>query len=315
VDSRLLEYFLRVAELGSINKAAADLHLSQPALSRHIASLEHEMGTQLFNRTRGGITLTDSGKLLSDRARPLLRQFAILKEQVAEKVAGQLAIGIPPSLQYVFTSAFVREMTTQYPGVFLRVYEGMSHVLRDYIFAGLLDLCIIPFNASPAVGYRQTAIVREPLVLVGRAQEGLQPEDPAPLSRLDGMRLVLPGRPNVLREQIEHMLRRKGMEFRIAVETDTLTLCLELAQQGMGYAVVPACAIYQHSLGNTISWAPVQGMFVTWALLENRARTHSQAVREGRKVVIHTVAESLAARTWFGAERVGSSLPKEHFRG
>ena len=55
MDSKLLEYFLRIAELGSINKAAADLHLSQPALSRHVASLEHEMGTKLFNRTQGGV--------------------------------------------------------------------------------------------------------------------------------------------------------------------------------------------------------------------------------------------------------------------
>ena len=85
MDSRLLEYFLRVAELGSINKAAADLHLSQPALSRHVAALEHEMGTKLFNRSQGGVQLTDAGNLLSDRARPLLRQFTMLKAQIGEK--------------------------------------------------------------------------------------------------------------------------------------------------------------------------------------------------------------------------------------
>lgn len=310
MDSRLLEYFLRVAELGSINKAAADLRLSQPALSRHIALLEHEMGTKLFNRTQGGVHLTEAGKLLSDRARPLLRQFAILKEQVGEKAAGQLAIGIPPSWQKVFTSAFAGNMLDECPGVLLRVYEGVSNMLRDYMFAGLLDLCIVPFDPSPAAGYRQTALVREPLVLVGKAEDGLVPEEPAPVSRLDGMRLVLPGRPNMLRAQVEHSLGRKGMEFRVAVETDALTLCLQLARQGAGYTVVPACAIYQHGLGNTISWAPIRGMCMTWALWENQARTHSQAVREGRRLATRTVSESLASRKWFGAERVGSSLPR-----
>lgn len=54
MDVRLLDYFLRVAELGSINKAAASLRLSQPALSRHIALLEHEMGNKLFHRSQGG---------------------------------------------------------------------------------------------------------------------------------------------------------------------------------------------------------------------------------------------------------------------
>ena len=53
-----LQYFLRVAELGSINRAALDLNLSQPALSRNIAALEHEVGTALFLRRRDGVKLT-----------------------------------------------------------------------------------------------------------------------------------------------------------------------------------------------------------------------------------------------------------------
>ncbi|MDB5911685.1 MAG: transcriptional regulator, LysR family, partial [Ramlibacter sp.] len=180
MESRLLEYFLRVGELGSINKAAADLQLSQPALSRHIASVEHEMGTQLFTRTQGGVVLTEAGKLLADRARPLLRQFAILKEQVGEMAAGQVAIGIPTSWQSVFTSPLVERMTQRFPGVTLRVHEAVSNLLRDYMFAGLLDLCVVPFATTPAAGYRQTALVREPLVLVGSKTAGLDPGDPVP---------------------------------------------------------------------------------------------------------------------------------------
>ncbi|MFA7625212.1 MAG: LysR family transcriptional regulator, partial [Pusillimonas sp.] len=92
MDSRVLECFLRVAELGSINRAAVDLNLSQPALSRQIAGLEHEMQVQLFIRSQGGVRLTEAGKLLSDRVRPLLRQFAVIKAQVGERAAGLLAI-------------------------------------------------------------------------------------------------------------------------------------------------------------------------------------------------------------------------------
>ena len=308
MDSRLLEYFLRVAELGSINKTAVDLHLSQPALSRHIAALEHEMGTKLFNRTQGGVHLTEAGKLLADRARPLLRQFTILKEQVGEKAAGQLAIGIPPSWQHVFTSPFVEKLVGQYPEVKLRVYEGVSNVLRDYMLLGLLDLCVIPFDASSAAGFRQTPLVREPLVLVGNAREGLSVNEPVPLSRLNGLKLILPGRPNVIRTQIEHSLVRKGMVFHAAVETDTLALCLDLARQGIGLTVVPACALYARDFGDSVSWAPIPGLYVTWALWENQARTHSQAVREGRNLVLSTLTDTLASKDWYGAERLGSLL-------
>ena len=310
MDSRLLEYFLRVAELGSINKAAADLRLSQPALSRHVGSLEHEMGTKLFNRSQGGVQLTDAGKLLSDRARPLLRQFTMLKAQIGEQAAGQLAIGIPPTWQRAFTSTFAERMIDQYPNVTLRLHEGVSHVLRDYMFAGLLDLCIVPFDTLPAAGYRQTPMMREPLVLVGSVAAELDPAEGIPISRLDGVKLVLPGRPNVLRAQGEHTLARKGMVFRLVVETDTPTLCLDLARRGRGFTVVPAGALYKHEFADSLSWAPIRGLFMTWALCENQARTHSQAVREGRQLVIATLAEALGAKVWFGAEPVGGAAAR-----
>lgn len=308
MDSRLLEYYLRVAELGSINRAAADLGLSQPALSRHIASLEHEMQAQLFVRSQGGVRLTDAGRLLADRSRPLLRQFAILKEQVGERAAGQLSVGIPPSWHQALTSAFVARLLDEYPGIMLRMYEGVSNLLREHLLAGLLDLCIVPFDQTPATGYKQTPLLREPLVLVGHVESGLAFHEPVSVTHLDGLKLILPARPNMLRTQIENALNRKSMTFRTIVETDTLRLCLELAGRSSGYTVVPACALQGHGLGDSIQWAPIKGMYLTWALYENEARAHSQAVLEGRRLLLSTLAESLESGSWYGAENVGRSL-------
>ena len=143
MDSRLIEYFLRVAELGSINKAATDLRLSQPALSRHIALLEHQLRAKLFTRTQGGVQLTEAGTLLVERARPILRQLTWLVEQVGDRAAGQLAIGIAPSWRNLFTSNFVARLVADYPRVRLRVHEGVSHELRDVMHAGMLDLAAV----------------------------------------------------------------------------------------------------------------------------------------------------------------------------
>lgn len=310
MDSQLLDYFLRVSELGSINKAAADLHLSQPTLSRHMALLEHALGAQLFARTRHGVHLTDAGRLLADRARPLLRQFAILQEQVGERASGHLSIGVPTSWHTVFTLAFVKRLATNSDGLRLRVYEGLSNVLREYLLAGLLDLCIAPLAPTRTTGYRQTRLLREPLALVEQARAGLDPRRPVHVNRLAGVKLVLPARPNVLRQQVELALAQEGLPFRVDVETDTLALCLDLVSQGIGSTVVPACALIPHQEGGEISWAPVQGLSVTWALYENQARGHSQAVREGRKLALAAVAEGLRAGRWIGAEAVLSSQVK-----
>lgn len=301
MHTRLLEYMLRVAELGSINKAALDLNLSQPTLSRHIASLEQTMGAKLFIRTQGGVTLTEAGKLLADRARPLLRQFSMLRDQVGEMATGQLSIGVPTSWQKVFTSRFVGTLVGQHPEIKLRVHEGVSNILRDSLLAGVLDLCVIPFDPAPPTGYTQTPLVREPLVLLGSSRENLHSGESTPLPRIDGAKLILPGRPNAITSQIEHMLKRKGMHFNLAIETDTLGLCLDLAKEGHGLTIVPACALYEHSMSN-ISWSPLRGLYLTWSLFESQARSHSQAVNEGRRLVHSTLAKAIAPDIWYGAE-------------
>lgn len=305
MDLRALEMFLRVAELGSINKAAANLRMSQPTLSRHVAVLEHEMRCPLFTRTQAGVILTDAGRLLADRARPLLRQFTLMKEQVGERAAGLLAVGTPPAWQHLFTSRFVEMLTRDQPGISLRVHEGLSNVLRDYMFAGVLDLAVVPFHAPPPPGYAQTALVREPVVVVGSAADDLQPDTAVPITRLHGQRLVLPSKPNALRVQIEHALERKGLKFHLVVETDALSLYLDLARRGVGLTVIPASSLHGAQADRSIRWAPLKGQLVTWAVCENTARSHSPAVREGRKLLVHTIAQVVQSRSWPGAEMVG----------
>jgi LysR family nitrogen assimilation transcriptional regulator len=305
MESRLLEYFLRVAELGSINKAAADLRLSQPALSRHIATLESEMGSQLFTRSQSGVHLTESGKLLSERSRPLLRQFAILREQVGESAAGQLSIGVPPAWYSIFTTPFIERLVAQFPHIALRVHSGVSHSLQDAMMAGVLDLCVLPFAAAPPVGFKQTPLLREPMLLVAAARHGLKRDEPTSFDRLEGVRLVLPAKPSVVRSHVEHMLSRKGVRHGSTVETDSMNLCLALARRGVGMTIVPACSVIEPVDGKELSWSPIRGLFLTWALFENQARSHAPAVREGRRMLLATLHSVAKSSVWPGVQTMG----------
>jgi LysR family transcriptional regulator, nitrogen assimilation regulatory protein len=188
------------------------------------------------------------------------------------------------------------------------VHEAVSNVLRELMAARLLDLAIVPYDPAPMAGYEQTTLLREPLVLVGPASQKLAERGPVPLASLDGLKFVVPGRPNVARVQIEKAMERKGMQFRLALESDTLQLCLSLVRRGIGHTVVPASSLYGIDANQDLSWAPVKGQFVTWAALENTARSHSRSVREARKLLIRTVADALRLDLWPGAEPVGDSL-------
>jgi len=303
MNPKFLEYFLRVAEFGSINKAALDLHMSQPALSRHISALEHQMRVKLFTRTPGGVRLTEAGSMLCERARPLLRQIALLDDELSQHAAGQVALGMPPSWQRMITGPLVKRLAAELPSVTIRVYEGINNVLRDYMQAGLIDAGVVAYSVPRVPHFSRLPLVREPLLLVGDRKAGLRSDDPVTLSRLRHTKIVLPGRPNVIRRYVENILSRHHHPFQIAVEAESLALCLELARQGVGYTVMPYCALHEHPHGSEFTWAPIRHLELTWVLVENDSRMHSSAVREARRLLLDEVSGRLSRNEWLGAER------------
>lgn len=306
MNSKLLEYFLRVAELGSINKAAVDLRLSQPALSRNISLLEHEMGTGLFVRGRGGVRLTEPGKLLFERARPLLRQFAVLKEEIGELAQGQVSVGFPPSWRSVLTAEFAETLLSSNSGIQIRIHEAVSHSLRKQIAEGLLDICIAPADNTASEAYRQTQIVHEPLVLAGGPSSQLSPDKSIPITALERLPMIIPSRPNLMRAKFEHAMAISGVELSVSIETDTLALCLELSARDAGYTVVPRCAVLNMPETSAVRWAPIEGLPVVWSMFVNTRRTHSQAVRYCRNEIIRITKATIAAKRWSGAKFLAS---------
>lgn len=307
MNPRLLEYFLRVAEFGSINRAASDLRVSQPALSRHLAALEHEVGTLLFVRDSRGVRLTDAGSLLAERARPILRQIELLRGEMGRLAISQVAIALPPSLQRRVSIPFSLLVVQDLPHIALRVYEGMTHAVRDLMAAGLVDMGVMAFQPRPLGQYEQVPLAREPLFLVGERESGLRLDAQVPLVRLAGIKLILPGRPNAIRLIVENSLRRSKHAYKSALEVETLALCLELAKQGIGYTVMPYSAIFEHPDAGAFAAAPVRGLYITWALHVSHAREHATAVRQVRAVLEKVVRDRLSSGAWHGAEAIAAS--------
>lgn len=301
MNAKLLDYFLRVAEMGSINKAAVDLRLSQPALSRNISLLEHEMGTALFHRSRGGVSLTEPGKLLYDHARPLMRQFTTLKEQVGQLAQGTVAMGFPPSWRNIVAIRLAQSLLRGENRIQVRINESVSHVLREQLADGSLDLCIAPADAAPSEHYRQTRLVSDPMVLVGGQDMEETLGNPVPLATLDGLPVIIPSRPNIMRAKIEHQMAMLGLDLNVVIETDTLSLCLDLAARGDGYTVVPRCALISPGIPIEPRWRQIADMDIVWSLFENTKRSHSHAVRHCVREIKRIVSERLSEGDWTGA--------------
>lgn len=279
MDLTLVECFLRVAELGSINRAAEDMEMTQPALSRRISALEYDLGTPLLIRGARGVSLTEAGMKLANGAPPVLRLAGLLREEIGLQVRTQVSIGLPFSMHRLITSPFAADEIRKQTNVTLRVYEGFIHQLRDWMQQALIDVAVLDSRGINPEAVEHTPLVREQLLLVGPANAGLRADTPVDAESVGACRLILPGRPNFIRQSVDAYLKSHGQKFRRAADAETLPLCLALVKDGLGFTAMPYCALHENPVMETLTAAPIEGLHVTWSINVGQARRHAASVR------------------------------------
>jgi LysR family nitrogen assimilation transcriptional regulator len=149
MDLKQLEYFVRVAELGSFTRAAVALDIAQPALSRQVRLLEVELHQTLLTRNGRGAVPTEAGKLLLAHGRGILHQVDRAREELGRvrgSLAGRVAVGLPSSLARVLTVPLTRAFRRQMPDATISISEGLSVAMQEsLVMAGwTLQCCTTP---------------------------------------------------------------------------------------------------------------------------------------------------------------------------
>ncbi len=246
MDLKQLDYFVRVAELGSFTRASSVLRVAQPALSRQVRALEVELRQTLFERNGRGVTLTDAGRLLLAHGRGILQQVARARQELDEQrgaAAGALSIGLPPSLSRTHTAPLVEAFRARFPKATLTVLEGLSTYMLEWLQLGRID-CAVVYNATPAPAVELQPVVEERLYLVtarGKARGLVGPvARPADVAAHE---LVMPSRPHAIRMRLETALAEAGAKPRIGLEIESVPAILDLVQRHPLAAVLSLSAI------------------------------------------------------------------------
>ncbi len=248
IDLKQLEYFVRVADLGSFTRASAALDIAQPALSRQVRQLEVELRQTLLVRNGRGATPTEAGKLLLEHSRGILHQVQRAREELGRvrgALAGRVAIGLPTSLARVLTVPLTRQFRAQMPDASISISEALSTTLQDGLINGRLDVVVL-YNAQRASEIDLLPLTEEELVLVSKRPPGLA-EDPTPgriaLKGLAAVPLVIPSRPNAIRMHVEAVMAGIGCRPNIALEIDGVSAILDLVADGAGSALLSRNAV------------------------------------------------------------------------
>lgn len=262
MDLRQLEYFVRVAELGSFTKAAIALDVAQPALSRQVRLLEVELRQNLLTRNGRGAIATEAGKLLLEHGRGILHQVERAREELGRvrgALAGRVAVGLPPSVAKRLTVALVREFRHRMPDATVSISEGLSAGMLESLATGRLDIALV-YNAAPSADVELTPLIEEPLYLVqrhaGTASRSARPR-PIPLREVAKLPLVIPSRPNAIRMLVETELAALGCRPQVALEIDGVPAMLDLVADGAGCAILSRNAVATSAHPQAFSLRPI----------------------------------------------------------
>lgn len=241
MDIRQLTYFTRVVELGSFSRAAAFLHIAQPALSRQISSLEIELKERLLIRNGRGVTPTEAGDRLLAHAHAILTLFQRAHEDMENARLGRtgsVAIGMPNSLSNAISSALIRRLRAELPDAKVHILNGRSTQVQEWILSGRLDMAVL-FDAPSSPMLEITDLVEERLHLFEPMPPGETAAEgpPIPLAELASQPLIITSRPNRIREILENELARAGHKLHIASELDSLDATFDMVHDGSGLTV------------------------------------------------------------------------------
>jgi LysR family transcriptional regulator, nitrogen assimilation regulatory protein len=304
MDLKQLEYFVRVAELGSFTRASIALNVAQPALSRQIRLLEVELRQNLLTRNGRGATPTTAGKLLLEHGRGILHQVALAYEELSTArgaLAGRVSIGLPPSLSRLITVPLTHTFRKELPLAQLSLTEGFSLQMFEGLRMGHLDMAVL-YNPDKSADLEMALLHEEELVFISpRSQVKATPAGASPqitLAQVAQLPLILPSRPNAFRILIEGEMAHIGQRPHIVLEVDGLNAILNLVKEGLGHAVLPA-----YTLSNFDNVQPfwvrkihapriLSRLELVWSARRPTTETHKKALHVVRTVVAAAIAQT-----------------------
>lgn len=291
-----LRYFLHVADRGNFTRAAEDLAISQPALSRSIQKLEEELGQPVLERKTRSVSLTDAGILLQARAQQVLALLDDTKAEIADDGrSGRVRIGAIPTIAPYLLPEVLRQFSQEHPHATVVVQESTTDALVERCLQGELDLAVLALPL-PAKRLAVEELFDEELLLVLPPGHPLAGKDKIRLGDVEPYQFVLLDEAHCLSDNIATFCRQRSFQPVAVERTSQLAMVQELVSLAHGVSMIPAMArrldqsdrrVYRSFAGRK----PMRTVAVAW----NPDRFQSRLLKAFRERLRCTAAARRAA--------------------
>lgn len=300
MEIRQLRYFVGVVEAGSFTKAASILNIAQSALSLHVRQLEESFGTRLLVRDRTGVSVTASGTKLLERARTILREIRLTEAELTNSVSapsGEVTIGIPSGAARVLSGLLLESVRNELPRISLKMIEGMTGPLEEWMAAGRFNLAVL-YRTAESAG-RMTLLAREEFYLV--VPPGEPPfEDEIPLADLHAFPLAVPMRNNNVRRSVADVVAQHGCVLDVKFEVDSLSTIINMVMEGKAYSILAPSAIQREASQGQVRTVKIVDPVITRSvvLAVNPKDEQSPAVSAVRKLIRNVTRTLIESGQW-----------------
>jgi DNA-binding transcriptional LysR family regulator len=300
-----LRAFLAVAELKHFTRAARDLGMAQPSVSAHVRRLETELGSELFHRMKGNVSLTPAGETLLPFARRIVADVDAASEElraVGGLARGRLAIGATPSLAATLLPPVLSRFHGAYPGIDLAVSQAGSVELAAALEEGAVDLALMILPVRNDVLETQ-ALLREELVVAVARAHPLARRRTIRIGDLRDVPLVMFREGYDLRTSTEAACRAAGFAPTFAVEGGEMDGVLRLTAAGLGAAIVPSLVVEPHGTLHAVRITQ-PALTRTVGVAHRRDRRLSRAAQE----LLETIRALVRDRSWLKTSPPGMTV-------
>ncbi len=288
MELRHLRYFEAVARHSHVTRAAGELHIAQPALSKQVSQLEQELGVALFDRVGRNVRLTEAGEALLPHARAVLAQIDAARAEMAERIGlrrGRARIGTPPTVGTQLLPRALSAFNKHYPGIEIQLYESGIQTLLELLESGLADIAI----ATEPVDDPSLTVMplfREELVVALHREHRLANRTSVALADLHDASWILSPSNYELREATIAACKRAGFRPRVVLDGGEMDTLIRLVAAGVGVALLPSLAIQNTCCEMAVLRVSDQKIERSLALVWRSDRVASPAARALREFMV-----------------------------